>query len=99
MITKMRLRDWREAVRSDERLQPTSKLIGYTLSTYAEHDGKTAAPGYEQIAEDTCKSVRTVGRAIRELRAAGYLLEERKGHSSGRGYSFGYSTIHMLAMP
>lgn len=41
----------------------------------------------------------TVGRAVRELRSRGYLLEEYKGHSHGRGYSCGYFTTHLLILP
>lgn len=96
---RVALRDWRNKLRDDRSLSPAAKLLGYTLSTYAELDGASASPGYVQLAEDISKSLSTVERSIRELRAAGYISEAHKGHSFGAGSTSGVFTTHRLEVP
>ncbi|UKA59202.1 helix-turn-helix domain-containing protein [Arthrobacter sp. FW306-2-2C-D06B] len=96
---KINLREWRDSIRHTEQLSAMAKLVGYTLSTYAEHDGEFATPGYEQLGMDIGRSAITVGRAIKELRASGHISEAHKGHSFGVGSSCGVFTTHRLEMP
>lgn len=79
----MTLRTWREAVRDDEALDASSKLVAFLLSTFAEADGKTAAPGHEELGRVAGRGKMTVYRAVVKLKDRGYIREIHKGHGAG----------------
>lgn len=74
---------WRDAVR-DSNLDPTAKLIAYTVSTFMNGTG-SCYPRKLLIAVRCGRSVRTVDRAIRRIELAGYLVVGRSlGRTSNR---------------
>lgn len=50
-----------------------------TILTYASEDGTNAHPGYRRIAEECRMSNGTVSKAIKQLKAAGWLRETSRG--------------------
>ena len=78
---------WRDAVR-DSELDRTAKLVGHTLSTYANANG-TAYPSRRVLAEGASlgRGLRAVDAALRKLQDAGFLAIERSRGRSSHGYT------------
>jgi hypothetical protein len=70
---------WREYVRDDRRLLPSTKLVAYTMSTYMKPDGTGCRPGVETVAWQARLSESTVRRALCALRELCYLTVVRRG--------------------
>jgi hypothetical protein len=62
---------WRDAIR-DSDLRATSKLVAYTLSTYANGRGG-AYPARQTLARGSSLTVKAVDTAIRDLETGGFL--------------------------
>jgi DNA-binding transcriptional MocR family regulator len=56
-----------------------------TLLTYASKDGSNAHPGYRRLAEECRMSNGTVSKAVKQLKAAGWLWETSRGTKGERG--------------
>lgn len=63
---------WQRALRSAD-LPPRAKFVGLVLSTWCGMDGTGAHPGNARIAAVTGMGIRTVGRALAELRDAKFI--------------------------
>jgi hypothetical protein len=72
-VSRTFLAKWRNAVRDSELLDASSKLIGYTLSTYMNAQGG-AFPAKTTLAAKASVSPRTVDRAIARLETLSFLL-------------------------
>jgi hypothetical protein len=76
---------WRNAIR-DGDLDPRSKLVAFTLSTYMNGAGE-CYPARASLAVACCCSVKTVDRAVVRIESAGLLDVSR---DAGRGRSNRY---------
>jgi hypothetical protein len=61
----------------------THKLVLILLADWADENG-LAFPRQETIAVKACSSVRTVGRALADLEAEGYLKQVKQRRRDGR---------------
>jgi hypothetical protein len=79
---------WRDSLRDDAELSPTTKLVGFVLSTYSNARGH-AFPGRRTLADGSSVSVRSAERAIARLEAAGWVAVSRSrgGRSRTNGYA------------
>jgi hypothetical protein len=74
---------WRLALRDDRRLGPSTKLLGLTLSTYADNGTASTFVGLPTLAKNCRFSQKTARRARHHLRRLGYLdVEHRSGLTS-----------------
>jgi hypothetical protein len=81
---------WRIALRDHESLSPSTKLFGFTLSTYADNGSGQAHPSLSTLAGSCGYSVRTAYTAQKKLEAFGFLTVQRR---------VGLSSIFTLALP
>jgi hypothetical protein len=81
---------WRLAIRDHETLSPSTKLFGFTLSTYADNGTGQAHPSLSTLAGSCGYSVRTAYTAQKKLEAFGFLTIQRR---------VGLSSIFTLALP
>ena len=79
---------WRDSLRDDGELTPTTKLVGFVLSTYANGRGH-AHPGRQTLARGSSIAVRSAERAITRLEGAGWIAVSRSrgGRSRTNGYA------------
>ena len=82
-----RLTEWRDAIRDDEDLDKTARLVAFVLSTYMNRNGE-AWPSKATLARGCNLGAgrRAVDKAVDRLEAAGFLTIQR---SKGR-HSFRY---------
>jgi hypothetical protein len=74
---------WRLALRDDDRVLSSPKLLGHTLSTYADNGSHSAFVGLPTLARNCGFSYRTAHRARKSLERFGYLdLQHRSGQTS-----------------
>jgi hypothetical protein len=74
---------WRIALREDERLSRSAKLLGYTLATYADNTTGKTFVGLVVLGRNCRFSARTAHTAAKELERWGYVdIERRAGLSS-----------------
>lgn len=78
---------WAEAVGNDMSLTLAARYLAYRLA-FRWANARTARcdPGFEALGDDLGKSADTVKRAVRELRAAGWISTE--GGHNGRNVRF-----------
>ena len=79
---------WRDSLRDDGELNPTTKLVGFVLSTYSNGRGH-AFPGRQTLARGSSVSVRSAERAVTRLEGAGWIAVSRSrgGRSRTNGYA------------
>ena len=77
-FTKARLRSIDRLMR-DTHLTPSARLVGWNLYSRLNRVTGDAWPSEELIGRDAGVYVRTVRRALRELKDAGYITIERRG--------------------
>ena len=70
---------WRLELRAAE-LDPTAKLVGFTLSTYMDGAGRACVSRSTLAAGCGLADVSTIKRAVHRLEAAGLLGVDRGGH-------------------
>src|SRR5215218_9293065 len=86
MTRKSLVAIWRDAVRDDDQLNSTARLVAFVLSTYVNGSG-LAYPSRGTLAAGAGLStgLRAVDRALSSLELAGFLAIERsRGRSSHR---------------
>ncbi|WP_212710202.1 helix-turn-helix domain-containing protein [Rhodobacter sp. JA431] len=77
-------------MRRDAGLSDAAKVLAAALcDDFAHHETGFCNPSLETLAEAVGKSVRTVQRALAELRAAGW-IEVSEAHGRGRCNEFGF---------
>lgn len=76
----------------DPRVDITTKVVYLVLSSYVNRDG-TCYPSQEHIASLVDCSVRTVQRAIRDLRESGLVEVVTRANSHGRANVY-YLSAH-----
>lgn len=79
---KTSIRQWREHLRDEHGLSSAAKLLGFVISTHAEHDSETATVWQIELAESVGRSTRQIIRATNELAQHGFIIREAKGHPS-----------------
>lgn len=67
----------------DQSLDPACIRVLAALSYFMHSDTRRAWPGYERISEITGYSYDTIERAIKRLKAKGYIFSERRSPISG----------------
>ena len=71
-----------------------------TVLNYTDANGDNAYPGLQRLAEDCCTSVSTVQRALKQLKADGWIRVEQRGGRRGDGThwatNYSLSTGHEL---
>lgn len=94
MTARAPLAEWRNALR-DSKLDSTSKLVGFVISTFFRSDGSGAFASKTTIAAGaSLRSQRAVYTAVRRLADAGFLsVSVSKGRSSN-GYAATLPTMH-----
>ena len=85
---------WERALLAMADLQPTTKLVGLALATYANGDGTKAHPGQERLATDCGISSRSIRTHLTTLRERGWIECTFSGSSMGRrAFSDEYSLV------
>lgn len=69
---------WLEALESDHGPRPTARHIGLVLASFMQEDGSGCRPGQRRIAARTGRTQKTVGEAIRQLEAEGWLVRTKR---------------------
>jgi hypothetical protein len=70
--------EWRLVIRNDESLSKAAKLVGWTLSSHMNAEGRSCNPGLNLLLREThYGSKHTIIGAISELESAGYLEVRR----------------------
>lgn len=90
---------WEHLLRRAVITPPSTKMLGFVMATYADHDGAKIHPGQKRLANVMGTSVSTVDRGQRALEALGFIEMVRKGHSAGRGSAKGYASEFRLTVP
>ncbi|MGX7703829.1 helix-turn-helix domain-containing protein [Methylobacterium sp. Gmos1] len=85
---------WQHAVR-DSKLEPTTKLVCYTIGLRMAADGTGCFPSYSLIAEESGLSRSTVIDHIGRAERAGYLVKESRDRPNGSATS----NIYRPCMP
>ena len=68
------LQQWQRAVFESQDLSATAKLVMYGLAVHADVDhGNCCSPSQEWLAKGSKKSVKTIQRAIKEGKKAGFI--------------------------
>lgn len=94
-LTGARKLQWQQALRGWE-LPPTTKLVGYTLSTYANGDGTEARPSQATLANDCGLKRRAMWEHLRALREAEVI--ERVSSGSNLGH-VNAADVYRLTIP
>jgi hypothetical protein len=81
---------WRLALRDDDRPTSSAKLVGHTLSTYADNTTCSTFVGKATLARNCGFGVRTVYTAQKELERFGFLIIQPR---------VGLSNIYTLCLP
>lgn len=89
--------EWERKLRT-AALTPRGKAVALTMATYGNADGTRIFPSITQLSEDTGLSTRTVDRALKELREAGFIEQLKRGRAMGRGLE-GFSSSYRLTFP
>lgn len=89
---------WQDAVKADQELTSTQKLVGFMLSTYADtKTGQRAFPSAKRLARDCSLNERSVRRALAVLRERGYIVDvtpmRMKVQQQARGWSNEYDLV------
>lgn len=83
---------WKRAVLADRRLADRAKLLATVLvDTFAHHKTGRCNPENDTLAETLGKDVRSIRRAVAELRAAGW-IDTRTGRGRGARIAFVFLT-------
>jgi hypothetical protein len=82
---------WRIAI-AGSALKSMQKLVAFTLSLYADSDGRNAFPSELALVEASSASERTVRDALRELGEAAWLIKEQR-NGSGQGWRWNFYTL------
>ena len=83
---------WKRAVLADRRLADRAKLLATVLvDTFAHCETGRCNPSNETLAETLGKDVRSIRRAVAELRAAGW-IDTRTGRGRGARIAFIFLT-------
>ncbi|TVS04128.1 MAG: helix-turn-helix domain-containing protein [Rhodobacteraceae bacterium] len=83
---------WKRAVLADRRLADRAKLLATVLvDTFAHCETGRCNPSNETLAETLGKDVRSIRRAVAELRAAGW-IDTRTGRGRGARIAFVFLT-------
>ena len=89
---------WEQAFRDTDDLDPTSRLVGLMLATYANSDGANARPGQARLATTTGLADRTVRKHLALLIEAKWIeAQSRKPVDNPR--RGGIATTYQLTIP
>lgn len=89
----MKVWSWRDAIRQSD-LQPTTKLVLYTVSIYMNEIGGGAFPSYKTLANDCGLSKRTTMRHIEIAIQAGFIGKEKGLRENGSYTSNRYKATY-----
>lgn len=79
---------WREAIRDNRTLSGTAKGVAHALASRMGNGTLQCFPSLPQLAGDAGFSISTTQRALKELKAAGFLrwkTEKDRGHNTYAG--------------
>jgi DNA-binding transcriptional ArsR family regulator len=71
---------WEQALRESD-LTTKARHVGHLMATYANADGTKIDPGVTLLAKGAGMGIRTVHKALDELRSAGWVERVREGNS------------------
>jgi hypothetical protein len=73
---------WRRAL-TDSNLNPTRRLVAFTLSLHMDAAGGSCWPSLERVAHESGLSLGAVKNALNELEAGGWIERNRAGRGKG----------------
>lgn len=69
----------------NQQLPPPEKLVLISLADHHNKDTGICIPGQESVAKQTCMSVRTVQRHLKQLEGRGLIVRQPRFRGEGRG--------------
>lgn len=89
----MKVWSWRDAIRTS-KLEPTTKLVLYTISVYMNELGSGAFPSYATLASDCQLKKNTVMKHVKIAVENGFLRKEKCARENGSTTSNRYFALY-----